>query len=339
MEKLVECVPNFSEGRDMAVIGRIADAIRNAGTAADKVKILDIDSGNAANRTVITFAGSPEAVIEAAFQAVRIAGDLIDMRAQHGAHPRMGATDVLPIVPVSGISLEECATLARNLAKRIYEDLGIPCYCYEASASRPERKRLEVCRAGEYESLPSKMSDPLARPDFGPAHFTAKAAKSGASIVGARNYLIAVNFNLNTSDKEKAMEIAKDVRESGRIVTNGNVKARIPGTLPGVKAIGWYIDEYGFAQVSMNITDITSVPLHKAFEEVEKSAKAHGFLVTGTEIIGLVPLKVLTDAGRHFSEKTLDGNPTDFVETAIRRMNLDQIRPFVPQKRIIEYLM
>jgi glutamate formiminotransferase/formiminotetrahydrofolate cyclodeaminase len=324
MGQLVECVPNFSEGRDSRKIEAIAQAIASAG-----VTILNIDPGQAANRTVITFAGSPKAVSEAAFNGVKKAGEIIDMRTHHGTHPRIGATDVLPIVPISGISLEECAELARNLAKRIFEELGIPCYCYEASAFTPERKRLEVCRSGEYEGLAAKIANPSTRPDFGPDHFTETAAKSGATVIGARKYLIAVNFNLNTQDKGIAMEIAKDVRQSGRLV-NG---IRVPGSLKGVKAIGWYIEEYGFAQVSMNITDIDLTPLHTAFDAVCAAATARGVKVTGTEIIGLVPKKVLVDAGKYF------GQGSDSINTAITALNLNQIRPFIPEEKIIESLL
>ncbi|MCI1785318.1 MAG: glutamate formimidoyltransferase [Bacteroidales bacterium] len=337
MKRLAECVPNFSEGRNPCVIKSIAEAIANATVISrdtdkeEKVKLLDIDSGAAANRTVMTFAGSPEAVAEAAFRGIEAAGKEIDMRIQHGTHPRIGAADVVPIVPISGITLEECAVLARNLAKRVYKELGIPCYCYEAAALNPERKRLEVCREGGYESLEMKIQDPSARPDFGPGKFTETAAKSGASIIGARNFLVAVNFNLDTKDKKTASEIAKDVRESGR---NGH-----PGTLKGVKALGWYIEEYGFAQVSMNITDLEATPLHKAFEEVCRAAGARGRKITGTEIIGLVPEKVLTDAGEFFAQKygQEPESEKDLIETAIKKLNLSQIHEFDAKKKIIEY--
>ena len=258
MERIVECVPNFSEGRDMTVIGRIAEAI----SGVSGIRILDIDPGAAANRTVITFTGSPEAVAEAAFRGVEKAAELIDMRLHHGNHPRMGATDVLPFVPVSGISLDECILLARTVAGRIFTESGIPCYCYEAAAFRPERRRLEICRHGEYEALPARIADPEQRPDFSPDTFTEMAARAGATIVGARNFLIAVNFDLEKGCPESlASEIAKDVRESGRTVTGPDgSRQRIPGTLKGCKAIGWYIEEYGIAQVSMNITDIAATP-------------------------------------------------------------------------------
>ena len=340
MERIMECVPNFSEGRDKAKIGKIAEAIAGKSGRAPEggAEILDIDPGEAANRTVITFKGSPEAVVEAAFRGVMTAAEVIDMRLHHGEHPRIGATDVLPLVPVSGISLEECAELARGLAGRIFSELGIPCYCYEAAAFRPERKRLEVCRHGEYEALAAKMADPGERPDFCPETFTETAARAGATVVGARNFLIAVNFNLDTASAGTASEIARDVRESGRMsVRPDGSRVRIPGTLKGCKAIGWYIEEYGIAQVSMNITDISATPLHKAFTEVSRAAQAHGTRVTGTEIIGLVPRQCLIDAGHHFLASaenfpplTENGPESEriLLEAAVRYMSLDDLRPF-----------
>ena len=324
MKRIVECVPNFSEGRDAEVIASIVEAIRTAEADDERVQVLNVDAGEAANRTVVTFIGEAEAVCEAAFRAVRTAGELIDMRQQHGTHPRIGATDVMPLVPLSGITLEECASLARTLAERIYRELGIPCYCYEAAAFTPERRNLAVCRAGEYESLPEKMEDPLRRPDFGPAHYDERTARTGASVVGARDLLIAVNFNLDTTSVPLAHEIACDVREKGRKI-NGQW-AR--GTLKGCKAIGWYIEEYGIAQVSMNITDIHATPLHRAYDEVCRAAAARGAKVTGTEIIGLVPRSVLEEAGRYFAvsgERTADGN---LIGIAISSMHLDDLRPF-----------
>ena len=329
MKRIMECVPNFSEGRNMDVINAIVSAIAGQG-----VKVLNIDSGEAANRTVVTFAGTPEVVIEAAFQGVKTAGELIDMRLHHGVHPRSGATDVLPLIPVSGITLDECAKMTRELAKRIYDELGIPCYCYEAAAFRPERKNLAVCRSGEYESLPEKISDPNRKPDFGPETFTEKAAFSGATNIGARDFLIAVNFNLDTTSVELATEIACDVREKGR--------PQKPGTLKGCKAIGWFIEEYGIAQVSMNITDIGQTPLHVAYEEVCRSAMARGAKVTGTEIIGLVPKRCLVEAGRHFIEKQLpasDVSEETLILTAVKSMGLDDLKPFDPYKKVIEYLI
>ena len=345
MKRIVECVPNFSEGRDRAVIDAIVEAIRTAeADGGERVQVLHVDAGEAANRTVVTFMGTAEAVCEAAFRGVQTAGELIDMRRQHGTHPRIGATDVLPLVPLSGITLEECAMLARGLAERIYRELGIPCYCYEAAAFTPERRNLAVCRAGEYESLPAKMDDPLRRPDFGPAHYDERTARTGATVVGARDLLIAVNFNLEASPKSSpkgkdfkspllqegkgeaslAQEIACDVREKGRKVDGTWVR----GTLKGCKAIGWYIEEYGIAQVSMNITDIHATPLHKAYEEVCRAAERRGARITGTEIIGLVPRSVLVEAGRYFAVSGERLAVNESMELAIRSMHLDDLRPF-----------
>lgn len=333
-EQIVECVPNFSEGRDMRVVEGIVSAIASAQAGGRKVQVLNVDPGAAANRTVVTFAGSPEAVAEAAFRGVEAAGQLIDMSVHHGTHPRIGATDVLPIVPVSGITLEECAAIARKLAERIFTELGIPCYCYEASAFRPERTNLAVCRAGEYESLPDKIADPERRPDFSPDSFDAVTKKSGASVVGARNFLVAVNFNLDTDSASEAHEIACDVRQKGRKGPDGKW---IPGPLKGCKAIGWYIEEYGIAQVSMNITDIDATPLHMAYETVKKAAQNRGRRVTGTEIIGLVPKRVLIEAGRFYLGK--DAPDAEPYEVAINNMGLDDLRPFKPEEKVIELLL
>ena len=338
MRQIIECVPNFSEGRNMEVIDSIADSIEEAGG----VKVLNVDPGAATNRTVITFAGSPESVVEAAFQAVKKAGELIDMRLHHGAHPRLGATDVLPLIPISGITLEECAELARKLAERIYTELGIPCYCYEAAAFKPERKNLAVCRAGEYEALPERMKDHVRRPDFGPGVFTERAARTGATNVGARDFLIAVNFNLNTTSVSEANAIAFEVREKGRPETVDGKTVMIPGTLKGCKAIGWFIDEYGIAQVSMNITDINATPLHIAFEEVCRAAQARGLQVTGTEIIGLVPKRTMLEAGLYFLER--QHRPTDIAEQdimqeAVISMGLDDLKPFNVKDKVVELLI
>lgn len=338
MKQIIECVPNFSEGRNMKVIDSIADSIEEAGG----VKVLNIDPGAATNRTVITFAGSPESVVEAAFQAVKKAGELIDMRLHHGAHPRLGATDVLPLVPVSGITVEECAELARKLAERIYTELGIPCYCYEAAAFKPERKNLAVCRAGEYEALPERMKDPVRRPDFSPGEFTERAARTGATNVGARDFLIAVNFNLNTTSVSEANAIAFEVREKGRPVTVDGKTVMIPGTLKGCKAIGWFIDEYGIAQVSMNITDINTTPLHIAFEEVCRAAQARGLQVTGTEIIGLVPKRTMLEAGLYFLERQqrpTDVSEQDIMQAAVISMGLDDLKPFNVKDKVVELLI
>jgi glutamate formiminotransferase/formiminotetrahydrofolate cyclodeaminase len=283
--------------------------------------------------------GEPEPVCEAAFRGAAKAQELIDMRLHHGAHPRSGATDVLPLIPVAGITLEECAVLARGLAKRMFEELGIPCYCYEAAAFKPERKNLAVCRAGEYEALPEKMADPARRPDFcGSWDLTAQ--KSGASNVGARNFLVAVNFNLNTTSTRRAMAVAFDVREKGRKSPSG--EGWIPGTLKGTKAIGWYIDEYGIAQVSMNITDIDATPLHVAFDEVCRCAAARGLRVTGAEIVGLVPRRVLLEAGKYYLEKqqrSLGISEEEILKIAVKSMSLDDLKPFNPKEKVIEYLM
>ncbi len=350
MERIIECVPNFSEGRNMEIINSIVGTIEASGG----VKVLDVDPGEATNRTVVTFVGSPEAVVEAAFQGVKRAGELIDMRHHHGAHPRSGATDVLPLIPISGITLQECAELARKLAERIFCELGIACYCYEAAAYEPSRKNLAVCRSGEYEALPEKVCDPQRKPDFGPGEYTDAVARSGATNVGARDFLIAVNFNLNTTSTRRANAVAFDVREKGRPKREGNpitgkiVKdeagntVMIPGTLKGCKAIGWYIDEYGIAQVSMNITDINATPLHVAFDEVCRAAQARGLRVTGTEIVGLVPKRALIEAGRYFLGK--QGRSTgisdeEIMKIAVKSMGLDDLKPFNPKEKVIEYLI
>lgn len=350
MKQLIECVPNYSEGRDRAVIDKIVAAI----ATVKGVKVLDVDPGEATNRTVVTFVGTPEDVCEAAFRGAAKAQELIDMRAHHGAHPRSGATDVLPLIPVSGITLEECASLARELAKRLFVELGIPCYCYEAAAFKPERKNLAVCRAGEYEALPEKIADPERRPDFSPESWNEVAARSGATNVGARNFLVAVNYNLNTTSTRRAMAIAFDVREKGRKAREGGSltgkllkdengeQIWIPGTLKDCKAIGWYIDEYGIAQVSMNITDIDATPLHVAYEEVSRAAAARGLRVTGAEIVGLVPKKVLMDAGRFYlarQQRSLGIDDEEIMKIAVKSMSLDDLKPFNPKEKVIEYLM
>lgn len=334
----------------MEIINSIVGTIEASGG----VKVLDVDPGEATNRTVVTFVGSPEAVVEAAFQGVKRAGELIDMRHHHGAHPRSGATDVLPLIPISGITLQECAELARKLAERIFCELGIACYCYEAAAYEPRRKNLAVCRSGEYEALPEKVCDPHRKPDFGPGEYTDTVARSGATNVGARDFLIAVNFNLNTTSTRRANAVAFDVREKGRPKREGNpitgkiVKdeagntVMIPGTLKGCKAIGWYIDEYGIAQVSMNITDINATPLHVAFDEVCRAAQARGLRVTGTEIVGLVPKRALIEAGRYFLGK--QGRSTgisdeEIMKIAVKSMGLDDLKPFNPKEKVIEYLI
>lgn len=358
MDRIIECVPNYSEGRNKEIIDQIVAAVADTKVFTERgeesVKVLDVDPGEATNRTVVTFVGSPEAVLEAAFQGEKKAAELIDMRHHHGAHPRSGATDVLPLVPVAGITLEECGELARGLARRIYNELGIPCYCYEAAAYKPERKNLAVCRAGEYEALPEKVIDPERKPDFGPDSYTETVAKAGASNVGARDFLIAVNFNLNTTSTRRAMAVAFDVREKGRPAREGGsltgkiIKDEtgktvwIPGTLKGCKAIGWFIEEYGIAQVSMNITDMNVTPLHVAFEEVCRAAAARGLRVTGTEIVGLVPKRVLVDAGKFYLEKqqrSLGVPEEELIKIAVKSLWLNDLKPFNPKEKVIEYLM
>ena len=348
--QIVECVPNFSEGRDMNVIAQITGVIEKV----KGVKLLDVDPGEATNRTVVTFVGNPDAVVEAAFLAVQKAGQLIDMRNHHGAHPRMGATDVLPIIPVSNITLEECAAISRALAERIARELMIPCYCYEAAAFKPERTNLAVCREGEYEALPEKMANPEKAPDFGARPYDEGIAKTGCTVVGARDFLIATNFNLNTTSTRRANAIAFDVREKGRPVREGNpITGKIvkdeqgnpvmkPGTLKATKAIGWYIDEYKIAQVSMNITNINITPLHVAFDEVCRCAQNRGVRVTGTEIVGLIPKRTLIEAGKYFLKKQnrSTGIPEeDIINIAIHSMGLDDLKPFNPREKVIEFLL
>lgn len=350
MKRIIECVPNFSEGRDMEVINQITSAI----TAAANVRLLDVDPGEATNRTVVTFAGSPEDVVEAAFAGVKRAAELIDMRKHKGAHPRMGATDVLPLVPVSGITIEECAELARALGKRIATELNIPVYCYEAAAFTPERKNLAVCREGEYEALAQRFTDPASAPDFGGEVWNESTARSGATAVGARDFLIAVNYNLNTTSTRRANAIAFDVREKGRPVREGNpIIGKVvtdengepvmrPGTLKGTKAIGWFIEEYGIAQVSMNITDIALTPLHVAFDEVCRAANERGIRVTGTEIVGLVPKRTLIEAGKYFLRKqhrSVGIAESEIIRMAVKSMGLDELKPFKPEEKIIEYML
>ena len=350
MNRLIECVPNFSEGRNMDVINQITDVIRQA----KGVKLLDVDPGEATNRTVVTFVGSPEDVVETAFQAVKCAGQLIDMRQHHGAHPRMGATDVCPLIPIAGITLEECAELARKLAERIANEAGIPCYCYEAAAFTPERRNLAVCRKGEYEALAEKLVSKDGAPDFGARPIDEQVARTGCTAVGARDFLIATNFNLNTTSTRRANAIAFDVREKGRPVREGNPITGTPkkdengntimqpGTLKGTKAIGWYIDEYKIAQVSMNITDNNTTPLHVAFDEVCRCAQNRGIRVTGTEIVGLLPKRCLIEAGKYFLEKQhrSTGIPEgDIIEIAIHSLGLDDLKPFDPKEKVIEYMI
>ena len=348
MEKrIIECVPNFSEGRDPVVIKQITDTIESV----EGVKLLDVDPGKDTNRTVVTFVGSPEAVCEAAFRAVKKASEVIDMKKHQGKHPRMGATDVCPLIPVSGITMKETVVYARNLAERIGKELGIPVYCYENAAFTEERRNLANCRAGEYEGLRKKLLDPSWKPDFGESVFNEAA---GATAVGARDFLVAFNVNLNTTSTRRANAIALDVREKGRpmregdpitgkIVTDGNgEKVMIPGTLKSVKAIGWFIEEYGMAQISMNLTNISVTPVHVAFDEVCRKADARGVRVTGSELVGLIPLKALLDAGRYFlakQQRSSGISDDELIKIAVRSMGLNELHPFNPGGKIIEYIM
>lgn len=351
MKQLIECVPNFSEGRDMTVIKQITDVIE----AVEGVKLLDVDPGEATNRTVVTFVGEPDVVCEAAYLAIAKAKELIDMRQHHGAHPRMGATDVCPLVPVANITLEECAELARKLGKRVGDELGVPVYAYESAAFTPERRNLAICRKGEYEALSKRFGVKEENPDFGPCVWNEETAKSGATAIGARDFLIAVNYNLNSTSTRRANAIAFDVREKGRPqredpknVTSKVVKdadgnpVMIPGTLKGTKAIGWFIDEYGIAQVSMNITDIRTTPLHIAFEEVCRCAALRGVRVTGVEIVGLVPKSVIIDAAKYFlrkQQRSVGIQESELIKIAVKSMGLDELKPFVPKEKIIEYMI
>lgn len=345
--QLIECVPNFSEGRDPEVIRQICEAIGSA----DGVSVLHTDRGYDTNRTVVTFAGSPEAVVEGAFRGIRMAASLIDMQKHHGAHPRMGATDVCPLVPLSGITMEETAEWARKLARRVGSELGIPVYLYEAAAIVPGRTNLSEIRSGEYEGFFKKILEPGWQPDFGPSEMNARA---GATVIGARDFLVAYNINLNTTSVRRANSIAFDVRERGRVKREGDLLTGkmmkdaqgepiyIPGSLKAVKAIGWYIPEYGVAQISMNLTNIGITSVHKAFDEVCRKADARGIRVTGSELVGLIPLKCLLDAGRYFLEKQerSTGVPeSELIKIAVKSLGLDELAPFDPSKRIIEYLL
>jgi glutamate formiminotransferase/formiminotetrahydrofolate cyclodeaminase len=347
MKKIIECVPNFSEGRDMHIIKAITDQIESV----EGVKLLDVDPGAATNRTVVTLVGEPEPVMEAAFLAVKKASELIDMRKHKGEHPRFGATDVCPLIPVANVTMEETVDYARQLGKRIGEELGIGIYCYENAAFQPERRNLANCRAGEYEGLPEKLKKPEWAPDFGPAAFNAKV---GVTAVGARDFLVAFNINLNTSSTRRANAIAFDVRERGRPKREGDkltgkiIKddkgkpVMIPGSLKEVKAIGWFIEEYGVAQISMNLTNISVTPVHIAFDEVCKKADARGIRVTGSELVGVIPLKAMLDAGKYFltkQERSLGVSDEELIRIAVRSMGLDELKPFNPQEKIIEYML
>ncbi len=345
MKQLIECVPNFSEGNNMDMIRQITNEIE----AIEGVSLLDVDPGQATNRTVVTMVGTPDEVCEAAFRAVKKASELIDMRHHKGAHPRFGATDVCPLVPVSNITMEETVKYAHKLAKRIGEELNIPIYCYENAALKEERKNLAVCRAGEYEGLKEKLAKPEWKPDFGPAEFN---AKSGVTAVGARDFLVAYNVNLNTTSTRRANAIAFDVREKGRVKRQGNSitgkpvldekgnKVWEPGSLKCVKAIGWFIDEYGIAQISMNLTNISVTPVHVAYDEVFKKALERGIRVTGSELVGLIPLKAMIDAGKYFLRKqnrSVGIPEKEIIKIAVKSMGLDDLYEFKPEEKIIEY--
>ena len=351
MEKrIIECVPNFSEGRDMGIIKQITDVIESV----EGVMLLDVDPGAATNRTVVTFVGEVEPVVKAAFLAIKKAGELIDMSKHKGAHPRFGATDVCPLIPLSGITMEETAEVARELAKKIAGELGIPTYCYENACIKPERQNLAVCRKGEYEAIQQRFEEATEAPDFGKPEFNDRVKHTGVTAVGARDFLIAVNFNMNSTSTRRANAIAFDVKENGRPMREGGSpvgkimldengeQRRIPGSLKCCKAIGWYIEEYGIAQVSMNLTNVGVTPLHIAFDEICKKASERGIRITGTEIVGLVPKKTLIDAGKHFlrkQERSTGIDEREIIKIAIKSMGLDDLRPFNPDEKIIEYML
>ncbi|HEV2481698.1 MAG TPA: glutamate formimidoyltransferase [Puia sp.] len=347
MEPIIECVPNFSEGRRPEVIKQITDVIETV----PGVRLLNVDPGKATNRTVVTFVGSPAAVVEAAFWAIRTAGEVIDMRQHKGEHPRMGATDVCPLIPVAGITMEETAAWAERLAERVGKELDLPVYLYEAAQRDKNRSNLSVIRAGEYEGFFKKIRLPEWKPDFGPAEFD---ARRGATVIGARDFLVAYNVNLNTTSTRRANAIAFDVREAGRVLREGDPitgkiingpdgkPVTVPGTLKAVKAIGWYIEEYGVAQISMNLTNLGVTPVHKAFDEVCRAATERGIRVTGSELVGLIPLQAMLDAGRYFLEKqqrSIGVSEKELIRMAILSMGLEELGPFIPEERIIEYLL
>jgi glutamate formiminotransferase/formiminotetrahydrofolate cyclodeaminase len=335
MLPIIECVPNFSEGQNPDLIKIITDQIE---TVAG-VRLLNVDPGKATNRTVVTFVGSPEAVVEAAFRAIKKAGELIDMRHHKGEHPRMGATDVCPLIPIAGISMEETAVWAQRLAERVGSELAIPVYLYEAAQKDKKRSNLSVIRAGEYEGFFKKIRLPEWKPDYGPAEFD---VRRGGTVIGARDFLVAYNVNLNTTSTRRANAIAFDVREAGRVIRDGDKSTHVPGTLKAVKAIGWYIEEYGRTQISMNLTNIHVTPVHLAFDEVCKAAAERGIRVTGSELVGLIPLQAMLDAGKYFLEKQQRSTGVaekELIRIAILSMGLDELGPFVPEERIIEYLL
>jgi glutamate formiminotransferase/formiminotetrahydrofolate cyclodeaminase len=349
-KKLIECVPNISEGRDIDKINTIANIVETV----EGIKLLDVDPGNATNRTVITFVGEPESVIEAAFLLIKKASELIDMSKHSGEHPRFGATDVCPLIPISGISMEETAKYAHKLGERVGKELGIPGYFYENAAKEEKRKNLATCRSGEYEGLKEKLTGPNWKPDFGPSQFNEKVIRSGATAISARDFLIAYNVNLNSTSTRRANTIAFDIREAGRVKREGNPitgkkvldangnPVRIPGKLKAVKGIGWFIEEYGIAQISYNLTNINITSMHVTFDETCKSADKHGLRVTGSELIGLIPLQAMLDAGDYFLKKqkrSLGISEAEKIKIAVKSLGLDDLKPFHPKEKIIEYLL
>ncbi len=347
MKKLIECVPNFSEGNDMNIIKQITDEMESV----SGVKLLDVDPGKATNRTVVTIAGTPDETVEAAFRGIKKAAELIDMSKHKGEHPRFGATDVCPFVPIAGITMEETVVYARKLAERVGSELGIPVYCYENAAFTDERRNLANCRAGEYEGLQKKLTDPHWKPDFGPAEFNAGA---GATAIGARDFLVAYNVNLNTTSTRRANAVAFDIREKGRPMREGNPitgkivkdekgnKVMIPGSLKACKAIGWFIEEYGIAQISINLTNISITPVHVAFEEASKKAEERGLRATGSELVGLIPLKAMIDAGKYFLKKqqrSVGVSQDELIKIAVKSLGLDDLKPFNPREKIIEFVL
>lgn len=337
-KQLIECVPNISEGRNEAKIKAITDVVEKV----EGVKLLDVDPGKATNRTVITFVGEPEPVIEAAFLLIKKASELIDMRGHQGEHPRFGATDVCPLVPISGITMEETVKYAHKLAKRVGEELNIPVYCYENAAQEEKRKNLANCRSGEYEGLKEKLNDAAWKPDFGPAAFNESVQKTGATAISARDFLIAYNVNLNSTSTRRANAIAFDIREAGRLVKENGVEKRVPGKLKAVKGIGWFIEEYGIAQISYNLTNISITSMHVAFDETCKAAQERGLRVTGSELVGLIPLKAMLDAADYFlikQERSLGCSEKEKIKIAIKSLGLDELKPFHPDEKIIEYIL
>lgn len=350
MDKIIECVPNFSEGKNMAVIKEITNAIESV----EGILLLNVDHGVATNRTVVTFVGSPENVVEAAFRGIKKAAEVIDMTMQTGEHPRFGATDVCPLIPIANITMKETVEFAKKLAKRVGDELGIPVFCYEQAAYSEERKNLANCRAGQYEGLKERIENEKWKPDFGPCQWNERIAKTGATAIGARNFLVAYNINLNTTSTRIANSIAQDVRESGRIKREGDAvtgkivfdelgkPARIPGALKNVRAIGWFIEEFGIAQVSLNIIDTSVTPVHIAFEEVCKNAQLQGVQVTGSELIGLIPLQSMLYAGKYFLQKqqiSTEASNDEIIQTAINALGLNELTPFDPKNRILEYVI